>query len=173
MELVPGLAERLCRFCNNLIFRNEEGDWIRNDSDLYCGDLPHQPYPEGVYHSYKFSSELAEILHLFSMDSSQDEELGEADTFGWYALFRDCSAILACDSQGFVTASVYTDDQPESVETVWEELESQWEAHNTFECEVCGEVTPDEEGQNVRSDDGFMTVCDHCYDPTRMQTIFS
>lgn len=133
MELVPGLAERLCRYCNNIITRNEEGDWIRNDSDLYCGDLPHQPYPEGVYHSYKFSSELAEILYLFSLDSSQDDEIGESDTFGWYALYRDLSAILAVDSQGFVTVSVYDNDEPVSVETVWNELEGQWEAFETSE----------------------------------------
>lgn len=173
MELLPGLAERLCRYCNNIINQKISGNWTTEESEYFCGNLRHQPYPEGIYHSYKFSCELAEILHLFSLDSSQDDEIGESDTFGWYALYRDLSAILAVDSQGAVTVSVYDNDEPVSVETVWSELEGQWGAFHTFECEVCQEVTDDMNGTNVRSDDGYMTVCDHCYDPTTMQTIFS
>lgn len=172
MELVPGLAERLCRYCDNIITPNSEGKWMNEDSGFYCGNTPHQPYPEGVYNSHKFSSELAELLWLFTLDSSQDDEIGESETFGWNALFSAEKSILSVNSLGFVTVATYTDDIPESVETVWEELQAQYDAHTSFECEVCKEVTPDADGQNVRSDDGFMTVCDHCYDPTRMQTIF-
>jgi len=56
--------------------------------------------------SAKFSSAAAELLWEWSLSSFQDETCGEAQYGnGWHALFRSVSAILACNSQGFVYAS--------------------------------------------------------------------
>lgn len=173
-QLIPGLEERLCKHCGELITPSITDDerWSGEYSHAGLGNSDHAPYEEGEYDSFKFSSELAEILWIFTLDSGQDDDCGEADTFGWYALFRDIDCILSVDSRGSVTVQYYGGQSPNASE-VFEELEIQWEAHNTFECELCREVTPDTDGQNVRSDDGFMTVCGLCYDSSTMQTIFS
>lgn len=71
----------------------------------------------------KFSSAAAEILHAWSLDSSQDEESGTSEYGnGWHALFRDSRAILHTNSQGFVSAWMVPDS--ENLDTVWEEIES-------------------------------------------------
>ncbi len=82
----------------------------------------------------KFSSPLAEELHEQSLSSFQDDELGDSETFGWFALFRDEEAILHVDSRGFVSL-VDTED----VNTYWMSLSDRWEwfqlAHLDESCD--------------------------------------
>lgn len=51
----------------------------------------------------KFASDLAEELYALTVEGLQDEEFGDSEGFGWYALFKDEGVILSVDSQGFVT----------------------------------------------------------------------
>jgi hypothetical protein len=55
----------------------------------------------------KFNSPLAERLYELSLDGSQDAEIGDAETLGWYARFNREFAILHVDSQGFVDAEEF------------------------------------------------------------------
>lgn len=75
---------------------------------------------------HKFSSILAEDLYQETLESWQDSELGDAETFGWFALFLDDQAILSVDSQGFVSVFMY--NTMADTEAAWEELEEQHEA---------------------------------------------
>lgn len=65
---------------------------------------------EWVYVEYdnvrpKFESVAAAIMWTWSLDSTQDEECGDAQYGnGWHALFRSERAILHTDSSGFVSA---------------------------------------------------------------------
>lgn len=71
--------------------------------------------------SSKFASPLAEELYDCTLDSFQDDELGESDSFGWFALFREVGAILSVDSQGFVSV-----ETPDDVSARWQELSDRW-----------------------------------------------
>lgn len=92
------------------------------------------PYEPGEEVSPKMDSVAAAILHIWSLDSAQDEESGTSDYGnGWHALFRDERAILHVNSQGFVYAwRVPESDDPD---TVWEEIQA-------------GAVYPDDECEN-------------------------
>lgn len=65
---------------------------------------------EWVYVEYdnvrpKFESVAAAIMWTWSLDSTQDEECGDAQYGnGWHALFRSERAILHTDNSGFVSA---------------------------------------------------------------------
>lgn len=78
--------------------------------------------------SEKFSSPLAEGLYNLTLESNEDDRVGDCQTFGWFALFREEKAILSVDSAGFVDATVYED-----VDKAWSGLESAW---------VWSQVTP-------------------------------
>lgn len=57
--------------------------------------------------SQKFISPLAEELYSLTLDSSQDDQAGDAVSGnGWYALFLEEKAILAVDPMGFVGVAV-------------------------------------------------------------------
>lgn len=75
--------------------------------------------------SEKFSNYLAEELWEASLDSSQDAELGESESFGWFALFAEECAILHTDSRGFVSVSVL--DSEEAARNSWAKLEEDYE----------------------------------------------
>jgi len=88
--------------------------------------------------SSKFSSEQAETLWEYSLSGLQDDELGEADTFGWFALFEEERAILSTGSQGFVHAAFY--DSADEMSLAWTELQmrhARWEMDSidTSECD--------------------------------------
>lgn len=74
---------------------------------------------------HKFSSPLAEDLYGEALESWQDDELGDAETFGWFALFLDAQAILEVGSQGFVSVTTY--DTRVGAEEAWKGLERQYE----------------------------------------------
>lgn len=69
----------------------------------------------------KFASRLAEELYDYTSESLQDGDLGDSETFGWFALFREEGAILSVDSQGFVAAETLRD-----VEAAWRKLSDRW-----------------------------------------------
>jgi len=76
---------------------------------------------------HKFSSHRAERLYGETLESFQDEDLGDSD-WGWFALFKIEQAILNVDSQGFVSVDVYEDDT--EMTRQWEELSEAWEQYN-------------------------------------------
>lgn len=89
---------------------------------------PDDPMPDGTpYEEYddvrpKFESVAAAIMHMWSLESFQDEDCGDAQLGnGWHALFRSERAILHTDNGGFVSAWRIPDDA--DVDTVWEEIE--------------------------------------------------
>lgn len=73
--------------------------WVSADDGTYGS---HVRTHEDEYHSHKFDSLAAEILWMLSLDSCQDDDLGEAESFGWFALFKDFHAILEVDCMGRV-----------------------------------------------------------------------
>jgi hypothetical protein len=74
--------------------------------------------------SGKFDGQLAEELYGYTLDSSEDASLGEAETFGWFALFRDERAILAVNSQGFVSAREY--ETTGAALIAWDAIETEY-----------------------------------------------
>lgn len=74
--------------------------------------------------SRKFSSHRAERLYN---DEFDDDNIGDSD-WGFYRLFKDELTILTTDTQGFVSADVYTDD--EEMIREWERLSEAWEQYN-------------------------------------------
>ncbi len=89
------------------------------------------------WESHKYESPLAERLHALTMDSSQDAELGDTDTIGWFARFDHERAIIAVDDRGFVTAGTYT--TPEALRISWEALEKEevWSYVNALTIGDC------------------------------------
>lgn len=77
--------------------------------------------------SRKFSSHRAERLYGYTLESGQDEDLGDSD-WGWFALFKDELSILEVDSRGFVSVSVHEDDTALAAE--WDSLCEAWDADN-------------------------------------------
>jgi hypothetical protein len=79
------------------------------------------------------SQHLARKLYDITLESGQDEDIGEADTFGWYAFIKNYkngkSYILSEDSQGFVSYEEF--DEAGEADTAWATLQEQWEAFNT------------------------------------------
>lgn len=86
--------------------------------------VPEEGFPYEVLDSVrpKFDSVAAAIMWTWSLDSSQDEDCGDAQYGnGWHALFRDERAILHTDNFGFVTAWRIEDGK--DVDEVWAEIE--------------------------------------------------
>jgi hypothetical protein len=71
----------------------------------------------------KFENELAKKLYEVSLESGQDEEVGDSSISTWAALFKPELAILYEDSQGFITADEFEDE--ESLMKHWEMLEKE------------------------------------------------
>ena len=90
----------------------------------------------------KFDSVAAYKLHQLTLDSTQDEDHGNATEWHrWSALFRNVTesdsshkseqpaAILHTDSQGFVSAEWYGDGN--GAEEVWASLVKEWEEYES------------------------------------------
>ncbi|MET9385322.1 hypothetical protein ABZY09_30685 [Streptomyces sp. NPDC002928] len=92
------------------------------------------------WESHKFSAPLAERLWTLSLDTNQDAELGDADTFGWFARFDHALAMLSADSQGFVGVSVF--ESVTDLNTAWEALEREhvWSIVNELSTSDCDEL---------------------------------
>jgi hypothetical protein len=99
------------------------------------------------YVSSKFDSRLAEELYDWTMDSSEDASLGESESFGWFALFRDERAILAVNSQGFVGVRQY--ETVTGVLAAWDGLEADY-ANFTLRCII--------EALDTSCDDLFLII---------------
>ncbi len=118
--------------------------------NLACPALSGQPCPRDTFHtcpeySSKFSSAAAELLWSWSLDSSQDEDCGDAQLGnGWHALFRSERAVLHTGNSGFVSAWRIEDGA--DVDAYWAEIEKgarymdDWDDRD-HECadETCGE----------------------------------
>jgi len=101
--------------------------WVDESDRSSCYGGYHLPTNIHEYESDKFNNDIqAEILFRFSLDSGQDEELGEAETFGWFALFASFGAILNTDCVGSVTVARY--DSETAARESWSDLESEYEA---------------------------------------------
>lgn len=83
---------------------------------------------------FESSGELGEYLHEITMDSGQDEELGDVQDFGWYGLFNGIKvpgikkkvyAIVSEDSQGFW--DVYEYNSSKEVMKAWDKLSHEYE----------------------------------------------
>ena len=87
--------------------------------------VPEEGWPYEPYDSVKpkFDTVAAAILHVWSLDSWQDETSGDAQYGnGWHALFRSERAILHEDDGGFVSAWRIEDGK--DVGQVWAEIEA-------------------------------------------------
>lgn len=80
------------------------------------------PYEEHDDVRPKFESVAAAIMNTWSLDSTQDDDCGDAQYGnGWHALFRSERAILHTGNSGFVSAWRIDDDK--DVDDVWAEIE--------------------------------------------------
>ena len=81
------------------------------------------PYQEFDDVRPKFESVAAAIMWTWSLDSSQDGDVGDAQyDNGWHALFRSERAILHTESSGFVSAWRVEDGA--DLDAVWAEIET-------------------------------------------------
>jgi len=80
------------------------------------------PYEAGDDVRPKFDTVAAAILWHWSLDSSQDEDCGDAQLGnGWHALFRDERAVLHTGNSGFVCAWLIEDGK--DIDAYWAEIE--------------------------------------------------
>lgn len=119
----------ICVNCDEVIHTLFSGSfvWREDDGNLLCRKTQRH-IPNENYRSHKFGNDIrAEILWGMTLDNGQTEDLGEADTFGWFAYFKDFRAILQADSEGFVSVAVY--DGPEADKAAadhWDELATEY-----------------------------------------------
>jgi hypothetical protein len=90
----------------------------------------------------KFGSSLAERLYSLSLERWQSEELGDADTFGWYALFPAERSILHIDSMGFVYATQY--ESRGMCKNVWGAIKKSWYEFEREDDEIPGDYDDDD-----------------------------
>ncbi len=117
-------------------------DGLFGRSVVHPGDpVPSYGWPYDEYDDVrpKFDSVAAAVMWVWSLDSTQDADCGDAQYGnGWHALFRDERTILHTGNSGFVSAWRIEDGQ--DVDTVWAEIEA-------------GAVYPDDDEQGPGEDD--------------------
>jgi hypothetical protein len=87
---------------------------------------------------FEGGTDLNKYLYKLTMDSAQDEDLGDVEGFGWYGLFNGVGvrdgetgeivtiyAIVSEDNQGFF--DVYEYDTEKELMEAWEELQDEYE----------------------------------------------
>lgn len=95
---------------------------VVDESDPVPADVG-WPYEPGDSVRPKFDSVAAAIMHVWSLDSSQDEDCGDAQYGnGWHALFRSERAILHTDNSAYVSA--WRIDDAVDIDAEWERIES-------------------------------------------------
>lgn len=116
----------ICQHCGNFIYRlmvENFTTWVAEDPEL--SDV-HMPTLPDEYRSHKFGDDIrAEILWTLSLDTQQDDTLGEAETFGWYALFGEFNAILMTDCAGNVGVTVF--DSYDECALEWSDIEDHYD----------------------------------------------
>ena len=75
----------------------------------------------------KFNSQEDEDLYDLSLDSGQDEEIGDCGDLGWFGLFKSGLAILCEDGQGFITVDRYKTTK--DLMLAWEYIEEDYERY--------------------------------------------
>lgn len=104
-----------------------------SDRDHLLVDSSAWPYEEGESVKPKFDSVAAAVMWCWSLDSSQDEDCGDAQLGnGWHALFRSERAILHTGNSGFVSAWRIADDA--DMDEKWEEIEKGARYMDDVEC---------------------------------------
>lgn len=115
-------------------------------------DCPRDGYPAKHCPGYsvKFPSAAAEVLYGWTMDSSHDEECGNAiEGPAWHALFRTrpadphdgpmgAGAIFTVDSQGFTAATLY--ETISELDADWSALRKKEAEFDRANCENCTEL---------------------------------
>lgn len=101
----------------------------------------------------KFSSPLAERLYLQSLEGFQDADLGDSQTFGWFALFEREHAILNEDGNGFVTVTVF--ETLRDVMDEWNEIRREWIEYDE-DFYVVDVIEYDEYADDYRYDSDLM-----------------
>jgi hypothetical protein len=104
----------------------------------------------------KFDSVAAAIMHTWSLDSTQDEDCGDAQFGnGWHALFRSERAILHTGNSGFVSAWRIEDGK--DIDAAWEKIEAGARYEDDPECE--GHYD-DDDALTSGAGIGELTYCD-------------
>lgn len=83
---------------------------------------------EEMEYSDKFASILAKEFYEKTMDSQHDEELGDSDNFGWFAIFNEDRVIVQVDGYGFVYATQHDSDA--AVSEAWDEISMGWDEYS-------------------------------------------
>ncbi len=132
-QLVEGLNDRMCRECYEIIVPTDDGKWEDDWESTDCLGGVNAGHPHALHddaHPYKSHShdgELSAVLEIIFMGGDHDDDFGDVDTFGHFALFRDCRSIMYTDSQGFVYHMTY--NTPEECEKAWEVTYASWLVH--------------------------------------------
>lgn len=80
------------------------------------------------------TNERTEHFYGLTLEGFHDEEMGDVDGPGWFALFRYSRIIIHVDSQGFKHGGYY--ETPELVESAWEwgaELVAEYDGPEEFQ----------------------------------------
>lgn len=117
----------ICSRCAQIINKLNHADvWVGEDDRSACYGMRHVPSNPDTYKSIKFGNDIrAEILYILSLDSNENESVGDADTFGYYALFHEFNAIMEINSQGFV--SIHVHNSPAMVSADWNNIERDYD----------------------------------------------
>lgn len=129
----------LCGICDALI-ENRKGIWWATLDDTAVSDSvevhKHFPTNPDVYDSTKYGSDVrTEILSVMGDFGFATESLGDADSFGYYELFEDLSAVVEYDSQGFVFSTIY--DTPEMARNAWSHISTDYDEFLDDDEDVC------------------------------------
>lgn len=95
----------------------------------------------------KFESSWAEHLWKLSRETWQAAELGEAESFGWYAFFPKELSILHEDSLGFVWVKSYASDK--ECRKAWKGLRQAWYVFQEDEQDSLDEYEFDLESEDA------------------------
>ncbi len=132
--LIEGLTDRMCRNCYELI-TPKEGVFVDVWESPTCqgghatgkAHALHDETPENRYRSHSHDGEVSAVLEELYMSGDASDDFGDVDTFGHFALFRDCRSIMYTDSQGFVYHMTY--ETPAECEKAWEVTYAEWLRH--------------------------------------------
>lgn len=159
-EFVDGLQQSSSSGAKKVLdsFNSEWFDWLQEDSEEDFEDREAKKVAQEEFDSNhgKFENELAKKLYEVSLESGQDEEVGDSSIDTWAALFKPELAILYEDSQGFITVDEFEDE--ESLMKHWEMLEKELsfeDSEEDFEGREAKKVAQEEfEGENENRDVG-------------------
>jgi hypothetical protein len=116
-----GIEFRICS-CGELISK-EDGTWIDENNFTGTEEPDHVHAPDENWTGHKFEDEDTQILWLWSLEGSQDEEFGDSE-YANYFLFKDIRRIMWETLTGFVYSLRFDNDSEMMAE--WAEQEAEW-----------------------------------------------